>query len=693
VSPDRTVVDVDVTNLIRLGITTGVQRVVREVVGRLALGDAGLELRYLRYDAVRHVYEELTPASVLAFLSGGDAVPEVCGERSIHDFAAGEVFLDIDATWNAPLSRTTLYPALKASGVLVVSYVYDFSPFKLPDAVMDATLANWTLWLAAVLAYADLVLTDSRSAERDFVECKARTGVRRHVPTLVTRLGAELPRSRPATEAERASVSAFVGERYLLFVSTVEPRKRHLLALEAFDLLHAEHPDVHLVIAGRRGWKAGPITSGIRDHPLHGSRVHWVEGPSDGLLGELYEQATACVYLSRLEGYGLPIAEALGHGRVTLASRNSSMYEVAREACDYTWFDTAPEIAETLGQYLGDPALLHARERHARETFRPTGWDAVARTVEQAVAGLVADAAVLAARPRGPLPVVPAPASLLDLLDDSLPDLFVVGGPADDLVADDGTVVLHHAHDLVRTHAPDARERATTELLDRENLELLSYDHVGPRVVEKALLAETAAFVHGRTDPGSVDLWTVHANLAATRHPTRHRKVALEPSGTGDAGHLLEDSRPVIAANGLAHGALRFATEDLQVLVSGVPQLLTAESGSVLALEVSVQVLGGGAPGVAHRVELCCDVSGSAGGAGSAGSVVVLTDDRPPPPYDVGLFALPVPVAEPGTYEVELHLRVDGAPVYAEGIRYLAVLVVVAPGEDPGPAYRALSRR
>ena len=139
------------------------------------------------------------------------------------------------------------------------------------------------------------------------------------------------------------------------------------MALRAFDELADQYPDAHLVLAGRKGWIEDDTVATITGHPSYGERVHWIQSPSDALLAELYRRATACLYLSRYEGYGLPIAEALAHGRVTVASYGSGMPEVGGDSCDYVWHNVVPEVVETLAQYLGDPDLLEARERHIRE--------------------------------------------------------------------------------------------------------------------------------------------------------------------------------------------------------------------------------------------------------------------------------------------------------------------------------------
>ena len=189
-----TTVYVDVSDLFRHGITSGIQRVVRQVVPRIVAGaDDELELRMLRFDPAEHRYDDLGTESMVDVLANRAQAPEVVGHRDIGEFTPGDIFLDLDSAWNSPLKRSTLYPRLKAAGVTIVSYLYDLTPLKVPAVVAETTSANWIVYLSAVLTWSDLVMTYSRCAERDFLQVKDELGIDRHVPTLVTRLGSDLP--------------------------------------------------------------------------------------------------------------------------------------------------------------------------------------------------------------------------------------------------------------------------------------------------------------------------------------------------------------------------------------------------------------------------------------------------------------------------------------------------------------------
>ena len=380
-------VNIDVTDVLGLTYTSGIQRVVREVATRLARWE-GLPTRLLRFDAERHRYDVIDEADFLAFVVDHNHEPAVVDDLAIDDLGADDVFFDIDSSWNSPLKRPHLYQILKSNGVFIANVVYDMVPVLLPQLAHENTVRNWVTYIAAVYTYSDLVFAISRATERDFLELKGDFGVERHIPTVVTRLAGDLTVTDPPHEDEYELFDGFIDQRFFLFVGTLEPRKQQLLALRAWDRLRASHPDVHFVFVGREGWHCTATAEQITSHPEFGRRLHWLQRASDRVLAHLYERAFACVYLSSYEGYGLPVAEALARGKLIITSRNSSMYEVGGEAADYTFFDTPREVAAAMASYLDTDELVAARTAMIRTTFRPATWDSVSDTIGRALGRL-----------------------------------------------------------------------------------------------------------------------------------------------------------------------------------------------------------------------------------------------------------------------------------------------------------------
>jgi len=162
-------------------------------------------------------------------------------------------------------------------------------------------------------------------------------------------------------------------KRYILFVSTIEPRKNLAVLLDAFEQLRGEY-DGSLVVAGRLGWKAEDIARRLQQTGI----VHLDYLPP-AQLATVYRNADVFVFPSIYEGFGFPLLEAMAQGVPSIAARSSSLPEVGGDAALY--FDplSALELADALRRVLGDENLrrdLIARGRDRAAQFR---WDVAAR--------------------------------------------------------------------------------------------------------------------------------------------------------------------------------------------------------------------------------------------------------------------------------------------------------------------------
>jgi glycosyltransferase involved in cell wall biosynthesis len=386
------IINIDISDLYRTRGRTGIQRVVREVSSRLLTNTVhDYRVRVIRFDYTEHRYMVIEESSALAFLKErAQKLDDPINESylALDDFGENDIFLDIDSAWNSPLKRPALYKRLKASGATIITLVYDMLPVQFPHLAHPETLRTWSLFIGAVFTYTDVVLLISRDSETEFLRYQELVGETRHIPTVVIRCGADFSVHESPSPEELAATNQFRSSEYILMVGTIEPRKMHMTAIKALEIIHATRPDVHLVFAGRLGWHSRETHNAIVRHPLFNVRVHWIEGPEDGLLEALYEGAAMTLYLSHGEGYGLPVAESLGRGKITITSSNSSIYEVGTGFADYVHFNTATEAAETALAYLASPVLRERRLQQIAEKFRPVRWDTVVGAISRLIDNL-----------------------------------------------------------------------------------------------------------------------------------------------------------------------------------------------------------------------------------------------------------------------------------------------------------------
>jgi glycosyltransferase involved in cell wall biosynthesis len=159
---------------------------------------------------------------------------------------------------------------------------------------------------------------------------------------------------------ERKRINGFdvASNSYILFVSTIEPRKNLPLLLHALRICRDRHPDrnYQLVAAGSRGWREKPIIEQI-EHLRLGDAVTLLGNVNDDELHWLYANTRVYANPSRYEGFGLPLLEALACGAPSIASDTSSLPEVGGKAVQYLPVDDPGAWADAIELIWSDDVL------------------------------------------------------------------------------------------------------------------------------------------------------------------------------------------------------------------------------------------------------------------------------------------------------------------------------------------------
>jgi len=216
--------------------------------------------------------------------------------------------------------------------------VQDLAFLKLPDITLLTEESNRYYDQVPWAAHnAEALITLSRSARDDTVE------LLRVNPNKITVISPGVSkRFRPPAdllEAQSAAARAHslpMPEEggYILFVSTIEPRKNLTTLLEAYSLLRDNgrvKPLPMLAVAGREGWLFEKVYERIEELGLK-DMVRLLGGVHDNALVGLYQGARAFAMPSLYEGFGLPALEALACGVPVLASNAGSLPEVVGDA-------------------------------------------------------------------------------------------------------------------------------------------------------------------------------------------------------------------------------------------------------------------------------------------------------------------------------------------------------------------------
>jgi glycosyltransferase involved in cell wall biosynthesis len=199
-------------------------------------------------------------------------------------------------------------------------------------------------------------------------------------PVVVAPHGVDPARFRPAEAGEvsqdedRALLDqAGVPESYVAFLGTIEPRKGVDLLVRAFDRLAGDQPGLHLVIAGGRGWGGGGAEEAMS------AMAHRDRLVRPGYLGPeavpaLLRRARLVVYPARVEGFGLPVLEAMACGAPVVTTAGSVMEELAGGMALTFPPEDFLALAETMDRILRDPPTAPQRSA-AVEVARGYTWE------------------------------------------------------------------------------------------------------------------------------------------------------------------------------------------------------------------------------------------------------------------------------------------------------------------------------
>ncbi|MEZ4598904.1 MAG: glycosyltransferase family 1 protein [Syntrophotaleaceae bacterium] len=342
---------VDVSALAVRDAKTGIQRVVRSILGHL-LADPppgfiiepvyGADCGFYRY--------------AHRFLRGFQGLDHDLGEDFPVDARRGDIFLGLDLSAHLfPVFRPVL-ENFQRVGVKSCFLVYDLIPVLYPHWFPKGMSAVFSNWLEAVSAHADSLLCISASVADEVRQWLQRKRVDRTDLNIgYFHLGADIDNSVPTRgvpdNAEK-ELKRLSDSPTFLMVGTIEPRKSHAQVVAAFEKLWASGVEANLVIVGKAGWNMEPFTESLHGHPERGKRLHWMEGISDEYLERVYRISSALIAASEAEGFGLPLIEAAQHKLPVIARDIPVFREVAGEHAFYFNGRSPEELARALRDWM-----------------------------------------------------------------------------------------------------------------------------------------------------------------------------------------------------------------------------------------------------------------------------------------------------------------------------------------------------
>ena len=260
-------------------------------------------------------------------------------------------------------------------GIPTILTIHDLIFDKMPEH--HKPLNRWYLNLALPLfsKRADHIIAVSEATRDDVIKTY---GISPDKISVIPEAAAPRFTPQPTKTIQAVRQRYQLPDQYLLYVGTIEPRKNLERLLKAWEKLFQTKEVPPLVFVGSRGWLSESFFNALEKSPFRND-VLLTGYVRDEDLPALYSAATAFVFPSLYEGFGLPPLEAMACGTPVICSNTSSLPGVVGDAallCDPT-DDLALEDA--LKRIVNDVDLRHKLSEQGLEQAAKFSWERTAK--------------------------------------------------------------------------------------------------------------------------------------------------------------------------------------------------------------------------------------------------------------------------------------------------------------------------
>lgn len=287
----------------------------------------------------------------------------------------GDVFLGLDYSLDAVRRHRRQLAQFRRDGGSLWFLVHDLLPLQRPDWFSSNTVIRYRAWLGVLANLADGFLCNSAQTEAELKDALANIyGLETGYRTQILPMGHVIFNPEGGAQTEIPALRFDGSVPFALMVGTLEPRKGHVDVIAAFEELWRRGRPDRLVLVGRLGWQVDTLRKLILRHPEYRKRLLWFDDVSDAELFGLYDACTGVIIASYGEGFGLPLIEALGHGKPVLA-RDLPVFRI-HEGKGLQYFPASASAAE-LAEFA--ECWLDAAKRGEIAVTRPIeNWHASA---------------------------------------------------------------------------------------------------------------------------------------------------------------------------------------------------------------------------------------------------------------------------------------------------------------------------
>jgi glycosyltransferase involved in cell wall biosynthesis len=277
--------------------------------------------------------------------------------------------------------RDLLQCARRRGASRLVLVLHDLLPWEVPHLTAGREVRSFIEDMLAVLDRASRIVAVSRHA----AECYAAATTQQQDPARIVVARPSIPAAFLAPNPGRPP-PGLRDRPFVLFCSTIEIRKNHVLLLHVWEQLRRVLPEERmplLVLAGKFGWGVDAVRLTLERNWRLAPNLLVLTTVADDELVWLYRNARFTVFPSMAEGYGMPVAESLACGTPVVIADHPALRAAAEDLMPALQpLDFHAWEAE-ISRLLADDAYL-ARLREQARRYRGPAPAELARAVEAA---------------------------------------------------------------------------------------------------------------------------------------------------------------------------------------------------------------------------------------------------------------------------------------------------------------------
>jgi len=240
-------------------------------------------------------------------------------------------------------------------------------PGKASPLLFKARMAAYRFLFWYSLRKSKAIITISQFVKQD---------IEKHYPFAASRITVTYCASEPPLTAKAKPLHE-VQSPFIMHIGSPFPHKNIDRLVEAFALLKKSHPDLQLVLVGKREHHFEQLEQRVQDHPYR-QDIIFTGFVSDESLKWLFTHAEASLQPSLSEGFGLPGLEAMTYGCPLVSSNATCLPEVYGPAAHYFDPESVEDIAQKTDEVLADAPLRKALIKEGYVRLKKYSWQRMA---------------------------------------------------------------------------------------------------------------------------------------------------------------------------------------------------------------------------------------------------------------------------------------------------------------------------